>query len=264
MTARWIARSALAILGLAPLAMGLGATPAQAQFFAYGYNERFYIRPEIGPVDVVEIVYDAGFRRPSRPVYQGDVYLIDATDEDGSRVRLTVDSYSGFIIRTVMLSRPVPGPRPPVAERRNRLDDEASIQRVPGSGPVLRDTPPRRQAPTRTVPDDEAIEGLNPRTTPAPRPAPAQRPRAERPPVERPIETPRRRIEPRQVEPRQTPPAGTATAPSTAPAPSTSGVGSGTREAPRRIDIVPPAQLDDVVPRSGGGATAPVPPATLD
>jgi hypothetical protein len=269
-------------------------TPAAAQFFYQPFSYRWHVEPDIlTPREIAGVVREAGFSRLSRPEYRGDVYVVDATDVDRSRVRLIVDAYNGHILRTIALARPE-RPRPPrdvppgVIELPPRQQEPRRQEPREAARPP-RDLPPREVAPER-APRPAPPVAVAPRAPggagtiersmpprlegpaalpPAVRPAPRQEQRQEQP------TTPRTVRPPAAPPPAANQPAQRPTAPSaqrTAPAapsavtPPQAPVGSGTREAPRRIEITPPAPLDEARPgRPADNAPInSVPPATLD
>jgi hypothetical protein len=71
------------------------AQPAQAQLFF----------SRIPPADVVSIVRNRGFYDVSPPYFRGDVYVVDATERKGLRVRLIVEPRSGEIVERLIIGR---------------------------------------------------------------------------------------------------------------------------------------------------------------
>src|SRR3712207_2720612 len=102
----------LAGMMMAPL---LGATPAFAQWFS---------DPPLPPQTIARIVARHGFTGFSPPRLAGDVYIVQAIGEDGARVRLVVDAYSGRILRPLGAAAEA-APRGPV--RRLRPWDYAPV-----------------------------------------------------------------------------------------------------------------------------------------
>jgi hypothetical protein len=219
----------------------LGAAPAQAQFFGYWPGFGSYRTYELmSPRDIIASVREQGFVRPSRPVFQGQFYVVDASDRRGYRVRLFVDSYSGGIRDAVVLAEPRvvnvpratrPRDQAPRRELQDRDPEDNVVQRAPDAGTQVPRTRPLPPAPVRTTPAERPEVPRAQPTQPRP-PAPATQPRAANPQPAAP-----------------------------------GSVGTGTREAPRRIDIAPPAPLDEVRPQPRQAPGAPinsVPPAILD
>jgi hypothetical protein len=126
----------LASVVAAPL---LGATPALAQWFS---------DPPLPPQTIARIVARHGFTGFSPPRLAGDVYILQAIGEDGARVRLVVDAYSGRILRPLGAAAEAAPPRPvhrlrpwdyaPVPEDED--DDDEDEEREPSDrfrGPRL-------------------------------------------------------------------------------------------------------------------------------
>jgi hypothetical protein len=236
---------------LAAMAGGLAAvttpTAAQAQFFfgapfwrPYAFHQRPYYhfaRPqfedeELTPREIVLAVQDFGFRDATRPVFRDDVALLAATNREGRRLRLTVDIYSGRILSAA----PIQGPPP----------RERQAQRAPEQGAAVRRAVPDSRQDARVTPEKPPTTV---RREPMLPPQPQTPPRQAQPPRATP-----ERLKPAQQAPAQ-PPAAKAQ-PST---PAT----------PRRIEITPPAALDDVKPAPAPARPASppinsVPPAALE
>jgi hypothetical protein len=243
-----IGKSVAALLALlAGGVMSLAApTPAQAQFF-FGapFYRPFFHRPpphhhfarpsfddeELSPREIVMAVQEYGFREATKPVIREDVALLAATNREGRRLRLTVDVYSGRILS----AEPVPN-QPP----RERL-----TQRVPDQGAAVRRAVPETRQDVRATPEKPTVVRREPMLPPQPQPQPRQ--------AQPPKATPER-LKPAQQAPAQ-PPAAKAE--------------PGARTQPRRIDMTPPAALDDVKPapapvRPSGPPINSVPPAALE
>ena len=71
------------------------APSAQAQLFF----------SRIPPADIVNIVRNRGFYDVENPYFRGDVYVIDATERRGLRVRLIVDPRTGDIVERLIIGR---------------------------------------------------------------------------------------------------------------------------------------------------------------
>jgi hypothetical protein len=67
------------------------------------HSQLFFSR--IAPVDVVNIVRNRGFTDVAVPYFRGDVYVVDATERRGVRVRLIVDPRSGDIVERLIVGR---------------------------------------------------------------------------------------------------------------------------------------------------------------
>ena len=59
----------------------------------------------IPPADIVSIVRNRGFYDVDNPYFRGDVYVIDATERRGLRVRLVVDPRTGDIVERLIVGR---------------------------------------------------------------------------------------------------------------------------------------------------------------
>ncbi len=221
------AAQSLVLTGLTIAFIGCASLPAQAQWFTYRPP---VIMDEMTPREVVHSVRRQGFINPSQPQYRDDFVLLTATEPGGRRVRLLLDVYSGRIVE----SRPL-GHRS-VQERREQV-----VQRVPDQGATIRRAVPDSEQKTRSTPERPSVIRREPMLPPQINPSQA---------------IPRQQIAPRN----QVTPVAPVTPPQAA-------VGSGTKTEPRRIDMVPPAGLDDVptAPRPVPGAPInSVPPAALE
>jgi hypothetical protein len=105
---RGVSKSLIAAAAAAPLLM---AAPASAQWFG---------DPVMPPRAIGRIVMQQGYSGFSPPRLAGDVYIVNAIDQDGARVRLVIDAYDGRILRPV---RSVEELAPP---RRARPRDDAA------------------------------------------------------------------------------------------------------------------------------------------
>ena len=203
------------------VAAWLAAVPASAQWFG-GYG---YAPPErpIPPHGIVRILSSRGFLEITPPRFAGDVYVVDAMNRFGERLRLTIDAYEGGVVARRRLAHggphpgPAPGPAyagppdtgPPIgAPAPDRYPVEADLV-PPGSIPYGPDA--GASVPARAVPPPAP-----PSAGVAPPPAPTKRARTP--------ETPRTRqasrTEPgtRPAASRTAPPAGEAAQPHAAPA----------------------------------------------
>jgi hypothetical protein len=226
--------------------LALSPMGAEAQWYGpyHGYHGGYhggFFRPnvyrppvvhdELTPREIVNALQARGFRNIGRPAYGEETAAVVATDPGGQRVRVRVDLYSGAIVDRRRL--------PQVAQR--APDQGAAIRRaVPDPVERTRATPPEVQERGRATPDKPTVirrEPLLPpqTTTPAP-------PRNNRV------------VQPERPAPAAKPPEAS--------------VGSGTRNQPRRIDIItPPAPLDAPPDRPVAPAGPPlnsVPPAGLE
>jgi hypothetical protein len=99
--AAWdVRRVLIAAMAAAPL---LGSAPAAAQWFQ---------DDPMPPQAVARIVARHGFTAFSPPRLAGDVYVVQAIDDDGARVRLVVDAYNGRILRPLGAAAELAPPRP--------------------------------------------------------------------------------------------------------------------------------------------------------
>ncbi len=73
----------------------VGFSPAHAQLFS----------SRIQPADIVNIVRNRGFSEIQSPYFRGDVYIVDATERRGLRVRLVVDPRTGDIVERLVIGR---------------------------------------------------------------------------------------------------------------------------------------------------------------
>jgi hypothetical protein len=225
----WTRSSSTLIRGtFAASALWLAGTGlAQAQWFPSAYRPPV-VMDELTPREAVSIVIRQGYRSPSRPVYQDDVVLVSAIDPSGRRMRLVLDVYSGRIVDRLAVTPPRPIPQP----------REQVVQRVPDQGPVIRRSVPEQTEKTRATPE---------------RPTTIRREPMLPPQVSAPS-TPRAKI----TAPEK---------PAAAAQPPQAAVGSGTKETPRRIDMLPPAELDapPAAPKAPSGPPInSVPPAGLE
>jgi hypothetical protein len=216
----------------AALVMSVGA--AQAQFF---YRPPV-VDEELSPREVHFAIARYGFRPAGQMSYQDDVVIVPALAPDGRRFRLVLDVYSGQMInRTPMAAlHPNRELRKREARRAPEGPQERVVQRAPDQGPAIRQGVPNPETRAKASPD-------GPRATP------------DNPTVIRrqPLLPPQNQPVVRQPQPNAVP-----------RTPPEAGVGSGTRQQPRRIDgIPPPAALDS--PRSAPEAPInSVPPAALE
>lgn len=140
---------------LALSAFGTGTALAQ-----YAYEPDLLLPPRA----IVWRLNDRGFTELSRPRFDGQAYIVEASNPYGDRVRLFVDARDGRIVGRQRLDAP---PEPPARLVRRG---------APGYGWTEED-----EAPRRTVREAERI------VPPADIPFPQSQPRRPRPdPVERP------------------------------------------------------------------------------
>ena len=206
--------SKAALPALALTFAGLAA-PAQAQFFFRYYAEPFAHRYDdsLSPGEIARSLAARGYRPTGRPWRNGEVYVAEAYDDDGRRVRLIVDAYEGLILRRFREARPAAQPAPAPRQR-------LAARPAPGAGPSV-------------------IEGLGPSAPARPAP-PVARPEPRRKAAATPKRAPERvappaavaPAAPAPVEPRPAPPPSEASKP---PAP------LGTPAAPRQVGPPPPA-----------------------
>ena len=219
---------------LAALAVGVSAlgsvSHAQAQWFTYRPP---VIMDELTPREVSQIVYSQGYRQPSRPVYRDDVVIVAAVAPSGQRVRLVLDVYSGRIVDRLSAPQERPKPR------------EQVVQRVPDQGSSIRRTVPDTAERARAAPERPSTIKREPMLPPQPSLPQQSRPTQEKLLPQKPV-------------------TGQPNAPAQPPQAS---IGSGTKAAPRRVDMVPPAELDSAIPTAKLPTGAPinsVPPAGLE
>ena len=213
----------------------LPASPAIAQLF---FSRR------LPPGQIISIVQSRGYTYPTYPYYRGDIYVVDANEPRGNRIRLVIDPNSGEIVERLLIrqQRVVPGPG---------FDDTYVRSGVPRivnpSEEAIGGQPQDKRPVKRTArrPAERAPETLAPVETPT-----ATAPAASAPQGATPSET--APAEPISRPTRQAPAAPVAAAPapavtpSAAPPPSaeTPAPGSerGTRANPRRVGpVLPPA-----------------------
>ena len=212
------------------------ASPAVAQLF---FSRR------LPPGQIISIVQSRGYTYPTYPYYRGDIYVVDANEPRGNRIRLVIDPNSGEIVERLLI-------------RQQRI--------VPGPG--FDDTYVRSGVPRIVNPSEEAING-QPQVRRAPKRT-ARRPVERTPETTAPIETPataapaepapqaRAPKEPEQAEPISRPtrsaptaapaaPVAAAPQPAAAPsatveAPASGPAERGTKANPRKIGpVLPPA-----------------------
>jgi hypothetical protein len=227
-------RSILAAIAAGVLTLGSTGI-AQAQWFTYRPP---VIMDELTPREVNQIVYSQGYRQPSRPVYRDDVVIVAALTPSGQRVRLVLDVYSGRIVDRLSAPQERPKPR------------EQVVQRAPDQGPTIRRTVPDVSERARATPERPSTIKREPMLPPQPALPPQARPSPEKPAQEKLL--PQKPIAAQPLAPTQPPQAS---------------VGSGTKAAPRRVDMVPPAELDSATPAAKPPVGAPinsVPPAALE
>lgn len=242
---------------LALVALAAAPAPAAAQiFFEFGVWR-------LDPVDVIDELRDQGFRQVGPLIPRGRVYLVDATEPTGERVRLVVSAGSGDILQTIVLSQPRFIDVPP--EHRRPLRRARPVEPREESGR------PQRQA---VVPPERPPVRPQPRPSPTLRPPAEERPQSETKP-EREAPKPRTatRPEPQKPVKRETP-AATPPAPVPPPAaaapvqpPEPPRTQSARPEEPVRVipGVTPVVPLDDAAPKTRTQpAINSVPPAALD
>jgi hypothetical protein len=177
-------------------------TPAAAQFFHHphhrpmqfhlNFGRPHYIQPpvvdELTPRDIVMAVGRYGFRDISRPRYLDDVAVVLATAQDGRRMRLEVDLYSGRIIDAMA-----------VRQERRQL-----VQRAPDQGAAIRRGVPEQRRDVRAAP--EPAPATRPPTTIRREPMLPPQPQQTRP-------APKAEPRPQPPAAQQQPPTGTRTTP---------------------------------------------------
>lgn len=204
-------KTATLLAGLA----GAFAAPgvAQAQFFFDTWGGRFsapldsedygrdydrpyreYDRPyrEAAPISrgqIASILSRRGYRVNPAIARNNDVYLVDAIDPAGRRLRLVVDAYDATILRRLEAGPPRSPATGAVTRRENdeswMEDDEfgpppgAPPRVIPGVGPAQRKPAPKKPATARVEPRAPAQKpattppAAGPATPPATAPAPA-------------------------------------------------------------------------------------------
>ena len=129
------------VAGLALPALATTELPSSAQIFF----------SRLPPGQIVSIVRSLGYSDPSYPYFRGDIYVVDATEPRGQRVRLIIDPSSGQVVERLFIRNqrviPVPQPREIYIRREPRIlnpsEEAAQGQRV---------EPRRRKAVTRSRP----------------------------------------------------------------------------------------------------------------
>jgi len=206
------------ILAVAPLVVIDSA--AQAQWLGYGPYGRYappVVMEEMSPRELAQVVRAQGFGKPSQPVYHDEVAIVTASTSDGRRVRLTIDAFSGQILGSTLLAPARPRPQ---------REHPTVVQRVPDQGAAIRRSVPDQDKRVRATPEKPTIVRRQP-MLPAPQTSPGVQtlPGAKSTPTEQ---------TPALKEQQSTAPA----------AGSGNTVGSGTKTSPRKIEMVPPAELD--------------------
>jgi hypothetical protein len=201
-------KTATLLAGLAGALVAPGV--AQAQFYFDTWGGRFdtplandygrgYDRSyrdddrdyrEAGPMsrrEVASILSRRGYRVSPSMARSNDVYMVEAVDPSGRRLRLVVDAYDATILRRVDAAAPRGVARRDDDMDRWRDDDEdfgpprASPPRViPGVGPAQRKpapkkpttarVEPRAPAPKATTTEPAPVPATPPATAPAPTP----------------------------------------------------------------------------------------------
>jgi hypothetical protein len=212
-------------LGLALITVTSLTSVADAQWYGYRHGffpplppQTFPVEPdEMSPRELTHAARAQGFRRPSRPIYHDDFAVLNAIHPNGQPVRVTLDIYSGRIINLVPLAqRPVARSRPVIRET---LQEREVEPRRPKTRTVER-SPDMRPPVSREKPSAERNQGATPEKPTIVR----------RTPMLPPAET-------------KAPNKDTSTA-----AGAGSNVETGTRAAPRRIEITPSDKSDVPTP----------------
>lgn len=259
MAMRFVSTSHIILIFCVMLVFG-HIQPAHAQLFF----------SRIPPADVVNIVRNRGFTDVALPYFRGDVYVLDATERRGVRVRLIVDPRSGDIVERLIVGRnnrvypagpnmeePL-GVERPVRNRRiiegdARDNERSSNVEIDEPRSNIRQIPPKkrriqRKDPVSSQPTEvnpQIIE-VNPEKTPADKePTPPSNvqimsPRVEPSKISDPVKSPIIITPPVASNPtlQAVPPAAKVLEPSTTAPGQTQ---RGTRENPRKIGpIVPP------------------------
>jgi hypothetical protein len=201
---------ALTSLKTATLLAGLAgaiAAPgvAQAQFYFDSWGGRFdapltndygrgYDRGwrdddqedrEAGPMsrrEVASILSRRGYRVSPSMARNNDVYMVEAVDPSGRRLRLVVDAYDATILRRVDAAAPRGVARRDDMDRW-RDDDEdfgpppaSGPHVIPGVGPAPRKPAPKKPTTARVEPRAPASKSIAPEPAPAPGAPPATAP----------------------------------------------------------------------------------------
>lgn len=210
------------LAGLAALGAGLAASgAAQAQFFFDTWGGTFRERWEdddlpgyrdalpLDRADIRAILARRGYRLDAPMARDNDVFIVQAIDPAGRRLRLIVDAFDGRILRRYEAN--LSAPPPPPQRGRNFEDDYFD---APARPP--RDVPAERFARPEVEPEVIPGVGPSPRTRPEPpprKPATARaepKPAAPKPPVAqkpaepaKPVETARPEPAPKAEEPKE-------------------------------------------------------------
>ncbi len=183
----------------------LVASPASAQWFASTYRPPV-IMDELSPREIAQVAARHGFTHVSRPVYGDDFAVVSATDRNGRRARLTIDSFSGRVLRAVQL----PGsPEPRSPDSRSR--EQVAQARTPAVAPAVRQAVPDTATQTRATPDKPTVVRREPMLPPQPL---IQNPKAVTAPPLAP-KPPQAAVQPRRID--MLPPPAELDAPPSAP-----------------------------------------------
>ncbi len=145
-----------------------GASSASAQLFF----------SRIPPGEIVSLVRSRGYYDVAYPYYRGDIYVVDATERRGMRVRLVVDPRSGEIVERLVIGRdrrvyPVgPAIAAPLGVERPVLDNDRE------SRSTVQIEEPRRKSKQRAKRREPVIETAPADIAPIPQLLPAA-PQAE-------------------------------------------------------------------------------------
>ncbi|MBY0613412.1 MAG: hypothetical protein K2P80_14635 [Beijerinckiaceae bacterium] len=241
--------AALLLASALPAAL-ISGTPAQAQLFF----------SRLPPGQIVTIVRSQGYQSPSYPYYRGDIYVVDAFDPRGVRVRLVVDPRSGDIVERLYIRNQRVIPAPEVEEGYaargprilNPSEEAAESQRREPRPPKRTarrpaDRPAAERAPDIAAPVEQQPERPAEQSPPAAVAPEASRSRNRIP--QQPKETPAQETVQGGAPPSGSATAATPSVPSAPGDPGTSGSGSvpggerGTKANPRRVGpvVLPPA-----------------------
>ncbi|KRD99914.1 hypothetical protein ASE63_10370 [Bosea sp. Root381] len=227
--------------------------------YGYGYRDR-YLEPRppaLQPRSISRIAArEYGLASIERVLRTGASYVVDGRTQDGARLRLILDPFSGALLDEIVLQGPARN-----APRVARIDPQDNLRpsqpRIlplpPERPPALR-PPGQANAPATAVPP-------SPAAPPHPEPAPVEKPpaAATAPATEIPS-SPAAPPRPEPVPPTEKPPAA-ATAPATEmpPSPAAPAPGSSDRDKPRVINPEDVRNIDpaDPQPPLARGAAGP-------
>jgi hypothetical protein len=196
---------------------GWGPRYYDRPYFEPPMVERRYVDPRldddedrIGVQEAITITRSMGYRAISRPRLAGRAWVVDSIGQNGERVRVSIDAYTGRPMRIRQLEEPGRRfPTPPV------WSDERPTFREDPASPVIRDshTDPARIDPIRPERPARPAPNITARAVPVPTPRPnidgpltpqpsIVPPVASPPPAEMPVAPPpAASIAPRIIEP---------------------------------------------------------------